>query len=137
MFEHSESERYSLFIKREAQKIIAIYFLCKVYEWLKFPFVFIFIVKFHVSNWMQKIKYLFYIWQQCLVFSYQWSMLFLLSKSYCIVGMLVIQFLFYSILWEHEWKSYNKKISNNIDNDVDSKYFQDYKNTSVSCILIF
>ena len=38
-----------LFIKSEARKIIIVYFLCKVYKRLKFPFNFIFIVKFHVS----------------------------------------------------------------------------------------
>ena len=34
----------------------------------------------------------------------------------------MIQFLFYSISKEHEWKYLNKKIANNTDNDEDNKY---------------
>ena len=34
-----------------------------------------------------------------------------------------MQFLFFSISLDHEWKCLNKKITNNIDNDADKKYF--------------
>ena len=57
-------------------------------------------------------RYLFYIWLQCL---------FLLSKSHYIVGTSIIQFPFWSILLDHEWKWHNKITNNNIDNNEGNK----------------
>ena len=59
---------WGLFIKNEARKIIITYFLCKIYKRFKFPFIFILIVKFHVSQWRPEIRRLLYIWLQCLVY---------------------------------------------------------------------
>ena len=49
-------------------------------------------VKVYVSQWMPGMVF-FFIWLQCLVSLYHRSMLFLLNKSHCIVGLLVIQVL--------------------------------------------
>ena len=40
---------------------------------MKFSFIFILIVKFHVSQWMPEIRHLFYFWLQCLVYTYHRS----------------------------------------------------------------
>ena len=53
MFEHKESWKKDImgpFYKSAAREIIIIYFLCKVYKRLKYPFIFILIVKFRVSQ---------------------------------------------------------------------------------------
>ena len=66
----------------------------KVYKRLKFPFIFIFVAKFHISQWMPGIRHLFYIWLQCFVYPYHATMLFLLNKSHCVIGRLEYSFCF-------------------------------------------
>ena len=66
----------------------------QVYKRLKFPFIFIFVAKFHISQWMPGIRHLFYIWLQCFVYPYHATMLFLLNKSHCVIGRLEYSFCF-------------------------------------------
>ena len=58
-----------------------IHFLLKIYKGLKFPFVSLLIVGFHVLQWMREISCLLYIWLEYLVYPYHWFMIFSLRKT--------------------------------------------------------
>ena len=107
-------------IKSEIRKVIIIYFLCKVCKKLKFSHVF-----FHYCQVL------------CILLNARNKIFILYLTSVFILSLpLIYVIITTSYIWyvlnrisillvsqDHQWKYLNKKITNNIDNDVDNKHF--------------